>query len=105
MWLDKSVTVNNLFVFSGVKTKCEAALSQASEIDDIISCAADLINLFVQLNWTGPLVNLDEELNQLIGRGQSTSILSELNKESLDHLSWDGEVGGVGGWSWWVELL
>ena len=75
-----------------MKVRCEHSLSKGGEIDDVISCAADLINLFIQLNWTGPPLNLDEDVNLLVGRGQVTSALSELNKESLDHLSWDGEV-------------
>ena len=53
------------------------------------SRAGDLINLFVQLNWTGPLVSLDERLAPLVG---GSSVLSQMNKESLQQLSWDGEV-------------
>lgn len=64
------------------------------EADEITSCAADLINLFVQLNWTGPSVSVDGQLECLVGGGQGAYVLPKLNKESLDQLSWDGEVSG-----------
>ena len=74
-----------------MRSRCEDVISKGREVDDIVSCAADLINLFVQLNWTGPdpPVSLNEQLESLVGGGQGTAILTKLNKESLDR---DGEV-------------
>ena len=73
-----------------MRSKCEDALSRGgSSVSDIITCAADLIDQFVQLNWTGPPVSLDEWLVPLVG---GSAVLSRMNKESLQGLSWDGEV-------------
>ena len=72
-----------------MRSKCENVLSKGDSVSDIITCAGDLINLFVQLNWTGPLISLDEQLAPLVG---GSSVLSRMNKESLHQLSWDGEV-------------
>ena len=87
-----------------MRIKCADALSSkgGSIIGDVITCAGDMLNLFVQLNWTGPPPaaapagggdgdgsGLEEWLAPLVG---GSTILSQINKESLDHLSWDGEV-------------
>ena len=77
------------FLLSVVGIKCEDVLSRGGSVSDIITCAGDLINLFVQLNWTGPPVSLDEQLASMVG---GSAVLSRRNKESLDNLSWDGEV-------------
>ena len=73
--------------------RCEDALSSkgGSSIDDVITCAGDLINSFIQLNWTGPPAPgvVGEWLATLVG---GSSLLCRRNKESLRELSWDGEV-------------
>ena len=55
-------------------------------------CAGVLTNQFVQLNWTGPPVSLGEWLAPMVG---GSAVLSRMNKESLEGLSWDGEVCAV----------
>lgn len=73
--------------------RCEDALSSkgGSSVGDVITCAGDLINSFVQLNWMGPPAPavVGEWLVALVG---GSSLLSRRNKESLQELSWDGEV-------------
>lgn len=74
-------------------------MSEDCEINDVITCAADLIDLFVQLNWTGPPVKVDEYFESLVGGCQQCTCsadLLDINKQSLQQLSWDGEVCGRG---------
>ena len=78
-----------LIFVSAVKTKCDEVITE-DKVNDVLSCAADLINLFVQLNWTGPPANLDEQVKLVFGL--DVAVVNKLNKESLQGLSWDGEV-------------
>lgn len=71
-----------------MKATCGDVISKSSEVNGIISCAVDLANVFVQLNWTGSPDDLDIHLESLVGGGD----ISHLNRESVHHLSWDGEV-------------
>ena len=78
-----------LIFISAVKTKCDEVVTE-DKVNNVLSCAADLINLFVQLNWTGPPANLDEQFKVVLGL--EVAVVDKLNKESLQCLSWDGEV-------------
>ena len=49
-----------------------------------ITCSAGLLNLFCRLNWTGPPLSIQE--NETLER------MSLLNEQSLEILTWDGEV-------------
>lgn len=76
----------------GVKVNCEDVILKRGSVTDIITCAKDLMNLFVQLNWTGPPVDIAEQLESVVG---GSGFLPQLNKECLDKLTWDGEVSAI----------
>ena len=82
-----------------MKARCVDLVSEECEINDVITCASDLIDLFVQMNWTGPPVKVDAYFESLVGGSQQCTCsadLLDINKQSLQQLSWDGEVCGRG---------
>lgn len=61
----------------------------SSSPSDVLTCSTQCLNLFVQLNWTGPPnEEMELELETLVGKDG----LCTLNNTALSELSVDGEV-------------
>ena len=87
-------------VCAGVRAHLTKLASPAPR--EVVTCGAHCLELFVQLNWTGPSISgeVEGEVEALLGKDQ----LQLLNAQALEALSSDSEVRSHTAWVLFISL-